>query len=214
MEPGESLEESALRELWEESGLQGEDLHWRGCVRYLYDTKPKAWACVLRHFDAVCGSWVGLEASWKVLEVNVFDLFSWQGEERETEEMAPKWFLESEIPLQSMWADDAHWLLQYLRGELRTPFTARFRFKGHEGVESSQLLEHHVRPLAMPAVPGSGVKGSALLVSTVCLLGAPSKRVLESFVRYHLERGFQRIFIVVDSPEASEKCRVKTLDVR
>ena len=180
LEAGESLEASAIRELQEECGLMADQssLHWRGCLTYIYDTKPKA------------------------MEVNVFDVDLWKGEPEETEEMKPAWYAHQEIPLDNMWADDAYWLLQYLDGQMATPFLGRFRFKGHEGPDSWNVLEHFVAPLAPASVPrfGQGEAGAALLVSTVSFIDAPSARPLESFIRYHLRKGFARVMIFVDSP--------------
>ena len=45
--------------------------------------------------------------------------------------------------------------------------------------------------------------GAALLVSTVSFIGAPSARPLESFIRYHLLKGFARVMIFVDDPADS-----------
>ncbi|CAJ1335784.1 unnamed protein product [Effrenium voratum] len=181
LEPNESLEESAVRELREECGLSSKcaDLTWRGRLTYLYDTKPKA------------------------MEVNVFDLETWQGEVQETEEMKPAWFRHRDIPLRSMWADDEHWLLQYLDGHLATPFVGRFRFKGHEGPDSWDIREHYVASLCPASVPrmSESLPGSAMVVSTVSFINSPSARPLESFIRYHLAKGFARVMIFVDSPE-------------
>lgn len=205
LEPGETIEESAARELLEESGLRAApaDFIWCGTLTYIYDTKPKA------------------------MEVNVFELDRWEGEPVETEEMEPAWFAHAEIPLPKMWADDEHWLLQYLDGSLARPFTGRFRFKGHEGQDSSVIIEKHVSTLAAPPtclandVPQLG---AALVVSTVSFAHAPqgSARPLESFIRYHLAKGFARILIVVDHdsdiatlsvlrkfPQARVQCRVR-----
>mmetsp|Transcript_55001 Transcript_55001/g.170368 ORF Transcript_55001/g.170368 Transcript_55001/m.170368 type:complete len:570 (-) Transcript_55001:40-1749(-) len=181
LEPGETVEESAMRELEEECGLRCQlaDLRWCGSMTYLYDTKPKA------------------------MEVHIYELDRWEGEPQETQEMRPSWFLHEDIPLQDMWADDEHWLLPYLDGRLAIPFRGRFRFQGHEGADSSVILESSVCSMASPSAGPSGVAspgGAALIASTVSFRNAPegSARPLESFVRYHLLKGFARILLFVD----------------
>jgi len=189
LEPGETAEEGAARELFEECGLRADPAHLRCCgmLTYIYDTKPKS------------------------MEVIVYDLETWTGEPQETEEMKPVWFGHDDIPLDKMWADDRYWLLQYLDGQLPLPFRGRFRFKGHEGDESGVVLESAVCSLS-PALsdcsqPASSTaqlpapSGSALIVSTVSFLHTQDgfARPLESFLHYHLRKGFSRIFIVVDN---------------
>merc|ERR1712176_1416433 len=58
LEASETIEESVIRELYEESGLQcsSDEIRWCGSLTYVYDTKPKA------------------------MEVHVYDLERWQGE--------------------------------------------------------------------------------------------------------------------------------------
>lgn len=185
LEPGESLEESASRELQEECGVVvgPAGLRWCGTLIYIYDTKPKG------------------------MEVHVFDLEAWEGQPEETEEMRPQWFHHDEIPLKDMWADDQFWLVQYLDGELQIPFRGRFRFKGHEGDDSWVVLESQVSHIKSqvprcPATSSTPAPGSALVVSTVSFLNAPGGcgRSLESFIRYHLLKGIARIMIVIDDP--------------
>eukprot|EP00927_Polykrikos_kofoidii_P072233 TRINITY_DN68373_c0_g1_i1.p1 TRINITY_DN68373_c0_g1~~TRINITY_DN68373_c0_g1_i1.p1 ORF type:complete len:592 (+),score=96.88 TRINITY_DN68373_c0_g1_i1:134-1909(+) len=194
LEVGESVEASVVRELEEESGLRTsqDDLRWCGTLKYIYDTKPKG------------------------MEVHIYELERWDGEPVETEEMKPAWFKHEDIPLQDMWADDEFWLTQYLDGELRTPFTGRFRFKGHEGADSWVVLERHVAPIAVPcrsrlSFNGGDVdvgacagerSGAAMIVTTVSFSRAPkgNARPLESFLRYHLQKGFVLILVVIDDP--------------
>jgi len=192
LELKETLEESAVREVLEESCLQikgvpKDALNWRGCLTYIYDTKTKA------------------------MEVNVFDFDTWDGDAEETEEMQPSWFSHEDLPLTNMWADDTYWLQQYLNGELATPFYGRFRFRGHEGDASWDVLEHSVCSLLPASVPRpmtnrEAHEGSALLVSTVKFSSPGGSRncealPLESFLRYHLLKGFKHILIIVDDPQ-------------
>jgi mutator protein MutT len=53
----------------------------------------------------------------KQLYVHVFLCQDWQGEPVETEEMAPRWFKISDLPLAQMWPDDEYWLPLVLEGK-------------------------------------------------------------------------------------------------
>lgn len=50
-------------------------------------------------------------------EVHVFLVTAFDGQPRETEEMKPQWFAVTDIPYDSMWPDDKHWLPRVLAGE-------------------------------------------------------------------------------------------------
>lgn len=94
VEPDESVESAALRELTEESLVtaQKQDLTLIAKKRYYHPGKD-------------------------VLEVHTFFLRTWHGEPQETEEMRPAWFLRTEIPFEKMWVDDIHWFPRVLAGE-------------------------------------------------------------------------------------------------
>jgi 8-oxo-dGTP diphosphatase / 2-hydroxy-dATP diphosphatase len=61
--------------------------------------------------------------------VHVFEPEGLSGEPKETDEMAPRYFPESEIPYQDMWADDIYWLPIFLRGRR---FEGVFEFEEDE----------------------------------------------------------------------------------
>lgn len=90
---GESIVESVCRELEEESSLIAESLEQVGLFEFRFDDEP------LIH------------------EVHVFRVHEFSGEPAETEEMLPQWFDLEEIPYESMWPDDIHWLPRVLTGE-------------------------------------------------------------------------------------------------
>ncbi len=50
-------------------------------------------------------------------QVHVFLAEKWNGEPIETKEMKPKWFKKDQIPFDSMWPDDRHWLPIVLMGQ-------------------------------------------------------------------------------------------------
>ena len=48
---------------------------------------------------------------------HVFIARMWSGELAESEEMRPAWYSRGELPFDSMWIDDPHWLPQVLAGK-------------------------------------------------------------------------------------------------
>jgi len=102
VEEGESIEEAARRELREEVGLNAEELKPHGTLDF--------------HFDG----------DQNMLRVHVFSSSVFSGEIMESDEMRPAWYKISEIPFDSMWADDRYWLLHLLDGK---SFHGAFRFK-------------------------------------------------------------------------------------
>ncbi|MCX6726196.1 MAG: 8-oxo-dGTP diphosphatase [Candidatus Shapirobacteria bacterium] len=92
----EMIEETAVRELLEESGVKAdkENLIKRGKFYYY---QPN-------------GDW----------QINVFILNIWEGEPAETEEMKPEWFEIEKLPLEQMWENDALWIGRVLKGERLT----------------------------------------------------------------------------------------------
>lgn len=72
----------------------------------------------------------------KQMHVHVYLCSKWDGEPRESEEMAPRWFKETEIPYDNMWSDDPYWLPQVLAGKsVKTVFTLD---------EQDTLIDHQV----------------------------------------------------------------------
>jgi len=92
LEEGESIEQAAIRELYEESGLQANKLSKRGIL----------------YFDFVDDN--------EHLEVHLFKIEGYNGEIIESEEMKPKWFDIDKLPYDKMWPDDIHWLPLFLEG--------------------------------------------------------------------------------------------------
>lgn len=114
IEAGETIEQAVIRETQEEI-----------CVTPQYFWK------VARH-DFIQDD--GAEP-WRMI-VHVYLCDSWEGEPEETDEMAPEWFNETDIPYDNMWADDRYWLPQVLDGAC---IEGLFHFDEHD-----RLLSHDV----------------------------------------------------------------------
>lgn len=104
IDPGETALESALRETYEELGIQPRD----------------AEQCGELHFQFRDGF---------SLHCVIFVAHDFEGEPHETDEAIPLWTPLDAIPYDEMWADDRHWLPLLLRGE---SFTGYFEFDGEE----------------------------------------------------------------------------------
>ncbi|XP_075035652.1 oxidized purine nucleoside triphosphate hydrolase isoform X2 [Mixophyes fleayi] len=104
---GETIEEAAKRELWEESGLTVDTLQKMGQIKFEF---------------------VG---STELLDVHVFRADEFKGEPSESEEMRPQWFQLEDIPYDGMWPDDIIWLPLLLKGK---KFLAYFKFEGHDKI--------------------------------------------------------------------------------
>jgi 8-oxo-dGTP diphosphatase/2-hydroxy-dATP diphosphatase len=105
---GESIEEAAKRETKEEIGVIPLDLKKMGILKFQFKGEPE------------------------ILEVHVFSCSNFEGEIKETEEMAPRWFKIEEIPFDQMWPDDKYWLPILLKGK---NFRGKFYFEGRKLVD-------------------------------------------------------------------------------
>lgn len=100
VEPGETIEEGAEREMLEECSVLIERMEQVGIHEFEFASKRG-----------------------EILEVHVFRVDEFRGEPEETEEMKPEWFAFSDIPYDRMWPDDIHWLPLFLDGKkFRTKF--------------------------------------------------------------------------------------------
>jgi 8-oxo-dGTP pyrophosphatase MutT (NUDIX family) len=96
VEEGETIEQAAVRELKEETGLlvSVDALEPVGQLTLQFPFRPR----------------------WNAI-VHVFLTRTWKGEPTETTEMRPVWFERSGIPLDKMWKDCPHWLPRILEGD-------------------------------------------------------------------------------------------------
>lgn len=114
VEPGETMEEAARREMQEESGVDIETMEKVGIHEFCFESNLE-----------------------EVLEVHVFRVDAFNGEPRETEEMRPQWFAFDEIPYDTMWPDDIYWLPLFLQGK---KFKTKFLFGENDTVLEKEIL--------------------------------------------------------------------------
>jgi len=114
LEPGESIEEAAHRELREEAGIGVLQMEKAGTLEFTFVGDPV------------------------LLEVHVFRASGVIGEPVESDEMKPQWFEESAIPYDAMWLDDKHWLPVFLAGK---NFFGRFHFEGETKILEYEVSE-------------------------------------------------------------------------
>ncbi len=112
LEPGESVEEGARRELREEAGIEARALRPRGRLTFEY-----------RH-------------AGKTMEVRVFEVDGYDGEIAETEEMRPQWFAFADFPYDAAWPDDRLWMPHFLAGK---DFTGTFTFSDYDTIIGHDL---------------------------------------------------------------------------
>ena len=118
VENGETIERAAVRELREETGVlvSEQDLRRMAHLTFVFPAKP----------------------GWDQV-VHVFLARQWEGEPAESAEMRPAWYRVSEIPFETMWQDDPHWLPLILRGKR---IRARFTFQAdNETVAQVEIKE-------------------------------------------------------------------------
>jgi len=111
VEAGETYEQAAVRECQEEVGVTPDVLYKVGELHF-FDLPDVEHYC------------------------HVYTTTDWEGEPRETEEMRPQWFSETDIPFDSMWPDDKLWMPLMLDDKL---------FKGTVTIENDIVREQDIR---------------------------------------------------------------------
>lgn len=111
---GETIEEAALREVEEETGVRAKELEKLGVINFQFRGKPGT------------------------LNVHVFKCVEFEGEPEESEEMKPQWFHIDDIPFQEMWADDIHWMPLFLESK---KFSGSFLFDEYDKILKMDIQE-------------------------------------------------------------------------
>jgi 8-oxo-dGTP diphosphatase / 2-hydroxy-dATP diphosphatase len=100
LEKGETIEQAAVRELQEESGLDAKSLTRVGFLNFVMHDK--------------------------IMKVHVYTCVEFEGEFVESDEMRPKWMSTNDIDYSKMWPDDKFWVPNYcLKGKR---FIGRFDY--------------------------------------------------------------------------------------
>ncbi|XP_012614423.1 oxidized purine nucleoside triphosphate hydrolase [Microcebus murinus] len=111
---GETIEDGAKRELWEESGLVVDTLHKVGRVMFEFQGEPE------------------------LMDVHIFCTDKVQGTPVESDEMRPQWFPLDQIPFSDMWPDDCYWFPLLLQ---KKKFQGYFKFQGQHTILDYTLQE-------------------------------------------------------------------------
>ncbi|XP_030066960.1 oxidized purine nucleoside triphosphate hydrolase [Microcaecilia unicolor] len=114
VQPEETIEQAAKRELWEESGLTVDTLQKVGQIKFEF---------------------VG---STELMDVHIFRADSFHGEPTESDEMRPRWFQLDQVPFDQMWPDDVYWFPLMLQNK---KFLGYFKFQGHDTILEYTLEE-------------------------------------------------------------------------
>lgn len=114
VQPDESIEDAAKREILEEAGIEVNKLDKRGILEFEFQGNPE------------------------ILEVHVFRANEFLGEPTESEEMKPQWFHVDEIPFGEMWADDKYWIPLFLEDK---KFKGKILFGESDSVLENSITE-------------------------------------------------------------------------
>ena len=121
VELGETIEQAAKRELFEEAAIEPFEMQKRGVITF--DFVPEG-----NPFEGK-----------PLVEVHVFSVTKFKGEPQETVEMLPQWFDHDKIPYESMWPDDKFWLPLIFEGK---NFQATFKLQ-----DSNIILDYKIEEL-------------------------------------------------------------------
>ncbi len=112
---GETLEESAIREIKEEAEIEVSEIEKRGVIHFSWQNENN-----------------------RPIKAHVYEIIKYRGEPKETEEMKPVWYEIDNLPYHEMWADDRYWLPTFLEGKY---FKAKFVFDDNDQVIDHSIEE-------------------------------------------------------------------------
>jgi 8-oxo-dGTP diphosphatase / 2-hydroxy-dATP diphosphatase len=112
VDPNETIDEAARREVKEEAGIEVNDIEKIGVIDFEFQGKPG------------------------ILEVNIYKATNFSGEPTESDEMKPQWFDIDKIPFSEMWPDDIYWFPLFLAGK---KFKGRFLFGEGDSIIEQEL---------------------------------------------------------------------------
>ncbi|MFH0715191.1 MAG: 8-oxo-dGTP diphosphatase [Candidatus Diapherotrites archaeon] len=120
VEDGETIEQAAVRELWEECGVKAseKDLQKVAECLFLFPSVPE-------------------DKNWNQ-NMHVFVLSNWEGIPSETEEMKPVRMQAEKIPFDQMWEADRHWIPEVLKGK---QIKAKFVYNERQQLQTFELNE-------------------------------------------------------------------------
>lgn len=111
VEKYETIGEAAVRETFEEAGIEALDPQEIGTIDFH------------THQD-------------EEIRVHVFKAIKFSGQISESEEMRPQWFALDKIPYHKMWADDSYWLPLLIADK---KFKARFIFDRADHIAENNI---------------------------------------------------------------------------
>lgn len=90
----ETIEDCAIREVFEETGLKVLELNYHGILNFFFGQRSEP-------------DWI----------VHVFSTNSFEGKIKESDAGILKWWDIDKIPFERMWPDDKHWMPLLLKGK-------------------------------------------------------------------------------------------------
>lgn len=116
VDPGETVDAAALRELKEESGLSVRSFHKFAIITFEFVEDDH------------------------IMEGHIYTSNEFEGDPVETEEMRPQWYPLESVPFEKMWQDDKFWFPLWQCGQR---FVAYFKFQNNDVLLEHKIREVH-----------------------------------------------------------------------